>query len=82
MADEDLIWVAAAAREFERLGRVWRIGFAGFLEGIKMGKQIDDIKKGTWGNWTEGQEEDFVRAFFWGVVGFFIIFFAVIGLIS
>lgn len=47
-----------------------------------MNKQIDDIRDGSWDNWTEKEERDFVIAFLFGFVGFFAVFFAVIGLIS
>ena len=42
-----------------------------------MKKQIDDkkVKDGSWGNWTEKQERDFVLVFLVAFVGFFIAFF-------
>jgi len=49
-----------------------------------MKKQIDDkdIKNGSWDNWTEKEEQEFVFAFLMSFIGFFIVFFAVIALIS
>ena len=51
---------------------------------IKMNDQTNDkiVGDGSWDNWTEKEERDFVIAFLFGFVGFFVVFFAVIGLIS
>lgn len=43
-----------------------------------MSEHIDNenIKDGSWDNWTEKQERDFVIVFLVAFVGFFIAFFA------
>lgn len=47
-----------------------------------MKEQIDDknIRDGSWGNWTEEQERNFVLAFLVLYIGFFIVFVSLVGL--
>lgn len=51
---------------------------------VKVGECIDNrtVKDENWGSWAEGEKQSFVLTFLLVFIGFFLIFFAVIGLIS
>ena len=50
--------------------------------GNKMEEETDDrpVRDGSWGNWTEKQERNFVLAFLLGYIGFFLIFVSLVAL--